>query len=99
MPLESPARPDYSSVALQPNIADGLVEHGWSQQNIFLPKDLTLELAAQCRELARTGALKSAGVGRGAAQAVRPDIRGDRILWLRAGQSVACDRYLQIMEN
>lgn len=76
---------------------DDLVEHGWSQQNIFLPNDLTLALAAECRLLAGRGALKRAGVGRDAT--LRADIRGDQILWLKAGQSAACDRYLGSMES
>lgn len=78
---------------------DHLVEHGWSQQNVFLPADLTLALEAECVLLAAAGALRLAAVGRGVAQAVTPSVRGDRILWLKAGQSVACDRYLQIMET
>jgi SM-20-related protein len=97
--LKSPARPEHFSDAVQLNIVDGLVERGWSQQDTFLPEALTLTLAAECRVLTSTGALKLAGVGRGTTKAVRPDIRGDQILWLKAGQSVACDRYLEIMET
>jgi SM-20-related protein len=97
--MEFPAGPDCLSDALQPDMIGDLVRHGWSQQDIFLPEDLTLALAAECRVLAGTGALEPAGVGRGPAPVLRPDIRGDRILWLQAGQSAACDRYLQIMET
>ncbi|AMP04503.1 2OG-Fe(II) oxygenase [Collimonas pratensis] len=93
---ESPERLDETLLQL---MAASLTEHGWSQQNIFLPADLTLALAAECRALALVGALNLAAVGRGAAQAVRGEIRGDRILWLKAGQSPACDRYLLIMET
>jgi SM-20-related protein len=96
---ESPVSPEYLSEALQLHLADDLVEHGWSQQNIFLPAQLTLELAAECHLLAAGGALHAARVGRGTAQTIRTDIRGDQILWLKAGQSAACDRYLHIMEN
>lgn len=99
MLFESPVNSEYSCNALQLQLAEDLVEHGWSQQNIFLPADLTLALAAECRALTASGALQSAGVGRGAAQAARPEIRGDRILWLEAGQSVACDHYLRLMET
>ena len=99
MPKASPACPDDVGQAVHMLLADALVEHGWSQQNIFLPADLTLALAAECRALTESGALQSAGVGRGAAQSLRPAIRGDRILWLKAGQSPACDRYLLIMET
>jgi Rps23 Pro-64 3,4-dihydroxylase Tpa1-like proline 4-hydroxylase len=97
--MQSPAFPEHSNAALPPHMADGLAEHGWSQHNVFLSPELTLELAAECRVLADSGALNPAGIGKGAAQLLRADIRGDRILWLQAGQSPACDRYLQIMEN
>lgn len=80
-------------------IADDLVARGWSQQDAFLPPDLALELAAECRARAAHGALAPAGIGRGAALAVREGIRGDRIQWLDAGQSAACERYLQIMDT
>ena len=97
--MQSPAFPEHSNAALPPHMTDGLAEHGWSQHNVFLSPELTLELAAECRVLADSGALNPAGIGKGAAQLLRADIRGDRILWLQAGQSPACDRYLQIMEN
>ncbi|WP_211461751.1 2OG-Fe(II) oxygenase [Collimonas silvisoli] len=99
MLAQSPAFPPHLNEALPSHMADGLVEHGWSQQNIFLSAELTLALAAECRALAASGGLNPASVGRGAAQALRTEIRGDRILWLKAGQSPACDRYLQIMES
>jgi len=95
-PLVFPVYPDN---APPPTIGDDLTARGWSQQNIFLPTDLTLALATECRMLAATGTLQAAAVGRGVAQAVQSDIRGDRILWLKAGQSAACDRYLLIMET
>ncbi|MDY7537769.1 2OG-Fe(II) oxygenase [Undibacterium sp. RTI2.1] len=93
--------PDFVrlSIAHQINIVEDLVKQGWSQQNIFLSENLTLALAAECQALADIGALKLANVGRGAAQVIRPEIRGDQIQWLKAGQSLACDRYLQIMET
>ncbi|AEK61479.1 hypothetical protein CFU_1647 [Collimonas fungivorans Ter331] len=97
--MQPPAFPEHFRAALPPHMADGLAEHGWSQHNIFLSLELTQELAAECRALATSGALNPAGVGKGAAQVLRADIRGDRILWLQAGQSLACDRYLQIMES
>jgi SM-20-related protein len=81
------------------HIADDLVVRGWSLQADFLPADLVLALAAECRARAVQGALAPAGVGRGAGQAVREQVRGDHIQWLEAGESSACDRYLQIMET
>ncbi|MFZ6647784.1 2OG-Fe(II) oxygenase [Undibacterium sp. TJN25] len=97
MPLHSPT--GHFSDAAQSAMAGNLAAHGWSQHNIFLPQELTLLLEAECRVLNASGALAAAGVGRGTAQTVRAGIRSDRIAWLAAGQSVACDRYLQIMEE
>lgn len=78
---------------------DHLAEHGWAWRDDVLPADLSQALASECRELTDSGALKSAGIGRGATKQLRPDIRGDRIQWLRRGQSAACDAYLAIMET
>lgn len=91
-----PSGPVHDTVSL--DIGDGLTEHGWVQHAFFLPQDLTQELALECHALADAGALVSAGIGRGGNKTIRPDLRGDRIAWIRAGQSAACDRYLQIME-
>lgn len=46
-------------------IVDDLAEHGWSQQNIFLPAGLTRELAAECRKREAEGELAPAAVGVG----------------------------------
>lgn len=80
-------------------IIDDLAERGWSMQPSFLPQALTLELAAECRRRDTEGALAPAAIGRGDAMEVREGIRGDHILWLEAGKSVVCDRYLTLMEE
>ena len=80
-------------------IVDDLAQRGWSQQNIFLPEALTLELAAECRKRAAEGELTPAAVGRGAAQEVQEGIRGDHIQWVEPGQSEPCDRYLGLMDS
>ncbi len=79
-------------------IVEDLAEHGWTRQQGFLPEGLTLELARECRARAATGALAPAAVGRRAGQEVREGVRGDRIQWLEAGQSAACDAYLAHMD-
>ena len=79
-------------------IVDDLAEHGWSQQNVFLPSALTVELAQECRKRARAGELAPAAVGRGPAQEIREGIRGDRIQWIEPGESSACDAYLGVMD-
>jgi SM-20-related protein len=79
-------------------IVDDLVEQGWSQQNVFLPQPLTQELAAECHRRAQRGLLQPAGVGRGDSLKVVEGVRGDHIQWLEAGQSSACDQYLEIVD-
>ena len=80
-------------------IVDDLYAQGWSQQNIFLPEALTLELAAECRKRAAEGELAPAAVGRGPAQEIREGIRGDHIQWLEEGDAVVCDRYMTVMDS
>ncbi|KAA0950641.1 MULTISPECIES: 2OG-Fe(II) oxygenase [unclassified Pseudomonas] len=80
-------------------IVDDLAVKGWSQQNIFLPEALTLELAAECHKRAAEGELAPAAVGRGPFQEIREGIRGDHIQWLEAGQVAACDNYLDLMDS
>ncbi|WP_201191570.1 2OG-Fe(II) oxygenase [Pseudomonas fluorescens] len=80
-------------------IVDELAEHGWSQQNIFLPMDLTRALAAECRKRAAEGELAPAAVGRGPTSEIREAIRGDRIQWIEPGQAPACDSYLALMDS
>lgn len=99
MRAESPVASAYVSDALQRHVIDGLVAHGWAQHDLFLPAQLTRALAAECQALMAGGALTLAGIGRGAQHALQPAIRGDRILWLKAGQSPACDHYLARMET
>lgn len=80
-------------------IVDDLATHGWSQQSIFIPTDLTTELAKECRKRAQCGQLELAGIGRGVAKVVHSGIRGDKIQWLEPDQHVAVDRYLALMEH
>lgn len=80
-------------------IVDDLATHGWSQQNIFLPQALTLELAAECRKRAAEGELAPAAVGRGPFSEIREGIRGDHIQWLEPGQDEARDSYLGLMDS
>jgi SM-20-related protein len=80
-------------------IVDDLAANGWSQQNIFLPLDLTRALAAECRKRAAEGELAPAAVGRGPLSEVREGIRGDHIQWIEPGQAEACDSYLGLMDS
>src|SRR5690554_4581194 len=80
-------------------IVDDLATHGWSQQAIFIPTDLTTQLAAECQNRAQQGQLEPAAVGRGTSKTVHDKIRGDHIQWLDAGHDAAVDRYLGLMEQ
>jgi SM-20-related protein len=91
---EWPVHVDACAAERYRAIADDIHRQGWSDQPHFLSAALTRALEAECRTLAHAGALCAAEVGRGAARACRPDVRGDRICWIRAAQSAACDAYL-----
>lgn len=93
------AMPIPSDHPLLLRIVDDLAEHGWSQQNIFLPLDLTRALAAECHKRAAEGELAPAAVGRGPFSEIREGIRGDQIQWIEPGQALACDRYLALMDS
>ncbi|MFP6848269.1 MAG: 2OG-Fe(II) oxygenase [Pseudomonas sp.] len=80
-------------------IIDDLAEHGWSLQTQFIAPTLTHDLAEECRKRAAAGLLVQAGVGRGALAVVSEGLRGDHIQWLDAGQSVACDQFLAVLDE
>lgn len=90
---------DESYSALFVSIVDDLTTKGWSQQNFFLANNLSIELAKECRDRAQQGELAPAAVGRGSAKIVHENIRGDYIQWLDAGQHIAVDGYLALMDQ
>ncbi|CAE6824717.1 2OG-Fe(II) oxygenase [Paraburkholderia haematera] len=94
----SPACFDAPGDERHQRIVDAIHDHGWSEQDNFISPNLTLALGLECTALARAGMLTLAGVSQGAARSLQPDVRGDQIQWLEAGQSEACDQYLAIME-
>jgi SM-20-related protein len=56
-------------------------------------------LAAECITLREMNVLKLARVGQAHQASLPGKIRGDQIAWLHAGQSIACDTYLAMMEQ
>jgi len=97
--LLSPTHSETSADDVHRYIADAVHQHGWAEHDAFLPPELVVALAQECAALAAAGSLTRAGVGHGAARTLQPEIRGDQIQWLQAGQSEACDQYLAIMET
>lgn len=78
---------------------DDLHRHGWSQHDGFLSPELSRQLAAQCLRARADGRMKAAGTGSGRTPGLDSNVRGDSIAWLEAGQSDACDQYLERMEH
>lgn len=76
-PALSPLREDLIDA-----LADALAAPGWAVRDDLLPPDLAKALATEARSLAATGALRAAGIGRGAGQHARRELRGDATLWL-----------------
>ena len=85
--------------ALANQLCDNLVQQAWSQHDHFLSRELILSLAAECRALHEKNSLKQARIGRAQETHIQTNIRSDQIAWLEAGQSAACDAYLQIMDQ
>ncbi len=64
----------------------------------FLPGELVQALAAEARDAERAGRLRPATIGRAAARALRPEVRGDHILWLEEPASDAQRAFLAQLE-
>lgn len=95
--LELP--PPHVCASIAVDLCNNLTQHGWSLHPLFLPHELMQTLAAECVDLHNNNSLQLARVGRGEEQSVQTNIRSDRIAWLYAGQSIACDAYLLQMEQ
>lgn len=63
-------------------LAEGLGQRGWAISRHFLHPTVVRALAAECRQRWRAGAFRPGRIGSGKALQLRPDIRGDHILWL-----------------
>jgi SM-20-related protein len=79
---------------------EALADRGWFSCVEFADPNLAGALAAEARSLWDDGAFRPAGVGRGAERQVRPESRGDSILWIDAEHPSALVRALwQLLER
>jgi len=75
-----------------------LPEPGYVVLPGFLPAALVTALRDELREHDAAGQFHTAGIGRGAAQQIQRQIRGDRIAWLAPSWPAAA-AYLQLMDD
>lgn len=76
--------PFPEATRLLDTICDTLAQAGHVIVPGFLSPEHCQALAAECREAQQRGEFRPAGVGRGEALHVRPEIRSDQIRWLAA---------------
>jgi SM-20-related protein len=94
---ESPAT-GYAPAVLR--IARHVGEQGWCLTPDFLPNDAVAALRRETLALWRDGAFRHAGVGRGRALELRPEVRTDRVHWLDPASRTPAQRvYLDALER
>jgi SM-20-related protein len=81
-------------------LLDDLAGQGWSVVPEFLSDDLVKKILQEQKLLIHEGRFRNAGIGRGDSFQVRPEIRGDKVMWLDQGQlSNAQNEYLRKIED
>jgi SM-20-related protein len=81
-------------------IVDQLVEKGWVAIPEFLPASIARDILDEQVNLIEEGEFRKAGIGRGATFQVKPEIRGDHVLWLEADNlSSNVGKYWQAIEE
>ncbi len=89
-----------SDSANDERIALQLATSGWCVTPDFLSPPLVAELRSGARQLADAGGFRPAGVGRGAALQIRPEIRTDQVRWIDAHACSAAQAcYLARLED
>jgi SM-20-related protein len=73
-------------------IVQAVAAVGWCVMDGFLPQPLVGALREEALGLRQSGGFHRAGVGRGTGLLLRPEVRGDDVLWLDPGQASAAQR-------
>lgn len=63
-------------------IIDDIAEKGWALVDNFLSDEQVKNILQEQVELFREGAFRKAGIGKGENFQVRPEIRGDHVMWI-----------------
>jgi len=81
------------------HVAEQLAGPGWGVVPGFLPAPAVGALACECRALWEEGAFRAARVGIGPTLELRPEVRTDRVHWLREPDLTEAQRgYLERIE-
>lgn len=80
------------------DITRQLGDCGWCVTPGFLPELVTWQLRHECLDAWRSGRFRPAGVGRGSALEVRPEIRSDSVLWFGDDPGGVLGVYLERLE-
>ncbi len=64
-----------------PFILEDLAQSSLSVSQDYVPQELCLQLLEDLEQLAAAGQLQAAGLGRGVAKQIHPEIRGDSTFW------------------
>lgn len=81
-------------------ILDDLAIQGYSYTSDFMPVGLIDEILQEQKLLLDKGKFRQAGVGRGESFKVRPEIRGDQVLWVDDFSRTSLqNRYLDKIEE
>jgi SM-20-related protein len=78
-------------------LLNAMDRQGWAVEAGCLGDEEALRLRQECQDASAQAEFRPAGVGRGGTRAIRPEIRGDRVLWLQpaeasTGQAAYLDR-------
>lgn len=81
-------------------IADELYHKGFVVMDNYLDEAFRISLLHEQQDLLHHGQFRHAGIGKGESFAIRPEIRGDKVLWMDEAQLTTYQhQYWQIMDT